>query len=179
MPQINEVIEEVPGLYQVVPLRPFRRTPGVFFDILPETVVSQATGVDRVVHEYGAVSPGPAGEVPRPWYMHPFQKDHLLVLHGKRTVELFSVAHGAVETFETTSAWVKKNGVLLYDGPAILAWPRHVFHRIKSCDQDGSVSLNFAFRDEKYNERTNFNIYNLDIASGTYTVLREGFQDQI
>ena len=53
----------------------------------------------------------------------------------------------------------------------------NVFHRIKS-GPEGSKSLNFAVRYEGFDIRTNFNIYDLDVDSGEYSVAREGHKDQ-
>ncbi|MFO7781910.1 MAG: hypothetical protein R6W94_09820, partial [Spirochaetia bacterium] len=70
---------EVEGLYKVIELVKFRETPGVRFDILPEDVLKKTDGVDRVIHDSNAISPGPVGDVSRPWYMHTHQSDHLIV----------------------------------------------------------------------------------------------------
>ncbi|MDP8298727.1 MAG: hypothetical protein P9L88_02315 [Candidatus Tantalella remota] len=169
---------EIKGLYKIIPMTSFRRTEGVSFDILPEEIVSCISGVDRVVHDGGAVSPGPLGGVDRPWYMHPYQQDHLMVLRGKRTTELYTAVHGVTETFEVLPECVKTGGKVIHDGPAILSWPCNVFHRIKSSDEEGSASLNFAARGEGFDIKTNFNIYGLDTKTGKFTVLREGYLDQ-
>ncbi len=60
----------------------------------------------------------------------------------------------------------------------MLVWPCGVFHRIVSCPEQGSGSVNFAVRYEGFNIRTNFNIYDLDTESGKYKVIREGHLDQ-
>jgi len=60
----------------------------------------------------------------------------------------------------------------------MLVWPCGVFHRIVSCPEQGSASVNFAVRYEGFNIRTNFNIYDLDTESGKYKVIREGHLDQ-
>ena len=66
---------------------------------------------------------------------------------------------------------------MLLDEPAMLVWPWYVFHRIVS-GLEGSASLNFAVHYEGLDMRTNFNIYDLDMASGAYRMIREGFRDQ-
>jgi len=53
-----------------------------------------------------------------------------------------------------------------------------VFHRIKSDEKLGSASLNVAVRDEGFDVATNFSIYELDSANGSFKVLREGWLDQ-
>jgi hypothetical protein len=172
------VAEEVPGLYRIVPLQVLRRTPHVSFDAVPASVLSAAGSIDRVLHERGAISPGPVGSVARPWYMHPYQDDNLLVLHGTRHVEIYTSAHGKIESFVVTPHTVEKDGKPLFDGPAMLVWPRYVFHRIMSDEVEGSASLNFAVHYEGFDIRTNFSIYDLNTETGEYHVIREGHLDQ-
>ncbi len=82
------IIEEVVGLYSIIRLRVLRKTEGVDFDIVPILQLKTVAAVDRVIHRSGALSPGSTAGVARPWYMHQNQEDHLLVMHGARTVEL-------------------------------------------------------------------------------------------
>ena len=171
------VLEEIPGLYKVVALQPFRKTTGVSFDILPKELVPKVDAVDRVIHKNRAVSPGPIGDVAEPWYMHPHQDDNLVVLQGVRHVEIYTKKHGRIETFVVMPERLEHNGRLLYDGPALLVWPRGVFHRIKSGDE-GSASINLATHYEGIDMRTNFNIYDLDTETGKFKVIREGHLDQ-
>lgn len=168
---------EVEGLYKIVNLKRFRKTNGVRFDIFPKEILEKTSGVDRVIHDGNAISPGAINNVERPWYMHPHQSDNLVVLHGERHVDLYSVAHGKIEKFIVTQDKIYKNGVLLCDTPSILIWPPHVFHRVESKEK-GSASLNFAYRTSGFNVDDNFSIYDLDIATGTYHVIREGKEDQ-
>jgi len=70
-----------------------------------------------------------------------------------------------------------QNGQEVYDGAAILVWPRGVFHRIKS-GVEGSASVNLATHYEGLNMRTNFSIYDLDTETGKFKVIREGHLDQ-
>jgi hypothetical protein len=168
---------EVSGLYKVIDLIKFRETPGVRFDILPKEVLDKSAGVDRVIHESYAQSPGPVGEVERPWYMHTHQGDHLMVLHGRRYVELYSIEHGKIESFTVEPNRIYKNGELLVDHPAILSWPKNVFHRIIS-KEEGSASINFAYRYEGLDPKTNFSIYSLNIEDQSYQVIRQGHKDQ-
>jgi hypothetical protein len=168
----------IQGLYQIIPLKVFRRTPEVYFDILPKEALPRVDGFDRVIHEGGAVSPGPVGNVERPWYMHPHQDDNLMVLHGVRYVELYTKRHGKIESFVVTPHCIEKNNEVVFEGAAMLVWPTAVFHRIVSSNELGSASLNFAVRYEGWNVRTNFNIYDLDPKNGTFRVIREGYLDQ-
>lgn len=168
---------EIPGLYRIITMMPFRRTPGVFFDVLQPPNIPGIDGIDRVIHEGGAVSPGPVAGVTRPWYMHPHQDDNLLVLSGSRLVDIYTKRHGRVESFEVTPQRLSRNGTTIFDGPAMLVWPRGVFHRIRS-GSGGSASLNLATRYDGFDIRTNFSIYDLDTETGEFKVVREGHLDQ-
>ena len=174
---MNTIIDEVPGFYKVIALRPFRKTMGVSFDILPKDLIPKIDAIDRVIHKNKAVSPGPVGDVPEPWYMHPHQDDNLMVLQGARYVDIYTRAHGRIESFVITPERLEHNGTILHDGPALLVWPREVFHRIKSGD-NGSASINLATHYEGIDMRINFNIYDLDTETGKFKVIREGHLDQ-
>jgi len=173
----SAIVAEISGFYSVVALQPFRKTEGVSFDILPKELVPKIDAVDRVIHSESAVSPGPVGDVMEPWYMHPHQDDNLIVLQGERHVDIYIKAHGRVESFVITPQNIERGGKLLYDGPALLVWPRGVFHRIKS-GVSGSASINLATHYKGIDMRTNFNIYDLDTATGKFRVIREGHMDQ-
>jgi hypothetical protein len=60
----------------------------------------------------------------------------------------------------------------------MLVWPRYVFHRVVSDPTHGSASVNLATHYPGFDVRTNFSIYDLNIATGEYRVLREGHLDQ-
>lgn len=173
----SEIVAEVPGLYQILPLTLFRRTPGVYFDKVPESILPKIDAMDRVIHDKGAISPGPINDVARPWYMHPHQDDNLIVLYGTRHIDIYSPSHGKIEEFVVTPHQIFKNDSLFYDGPAMLVWPCGVFHRIRSAES-GSASLNLAVHYEGFDIKTNFNIYDLDPETGKCTVLRKGEDDQ-
>jgi hypothetical protein len=172
------VFEEVVDLYRIVRIKILRRTPNVDFDAVPMALLPRIDAIDRVMHQPGAVSPGPVGDVARPWYMHPCQADNLMVLRGTRTVDIYTPEHGQVETFTVGPNVVVHNGEVKYEGPAMLVWPRKVFHRITSDGKEGSSSVNFAVHYEGFNLRSNFNIYDLDTKTGTFHVIREGHLDQ-
>jgi len=179
MPQDPQIVREVPGLYRLIPLRTLRRTRGAFFDLVPRNAFPRIDSIDRVIHEPGTVSPGPVDDVERPWYMHTSQDDNLLVLHGTRYVQIYTPQHGRIEDFIVTSHSVEKSdGVEVFNGPAMLVWPRGVFHRIRSCPREGSASVNFAVHYDGFDIRTNFHIYDLDVETGEYRVIREGHLDQ-
>jgi hypothetical protein len=176
---LNEarIIEEVHGLYKVIPLNIFRRTSGVFFDNVPLKAFSGIGAIDRVIHVSRAASPGPVGDITRPWYMHPHQDDNLIVLHGTRYVELYTRKHGKIENFAVSPELIKTDDRIVFEGPAMLCWPRAVFHRVKS-REEGSVAINFAVHHEGIDIRTNFNIYDVDIGTGEFRVIREAHLDQ-
>jgi len=171
------VIEEVKGFYSISPLKLFRKTEGVVFDLVPGSIVEKACSVDRVIHKNNAVSPGSVGGVARPWYMHYHQKDNLVVLHGHRSVELYSRELGKKITFKIYPDKIYRDGELVFDEGVILSWDTKIFHRIVS-GEEGSASLNFAIRDEGFDVKTNFNIYRLDEDSRDFLTVREGFKDQ-
>ena len=168
----------VTGLYHVIPMRPLRRTPGVIFDFLRIGDLGEVSAFDRVIHQRGAVSPGPVGDVSRPWYMHTHQIDNLIVLHGTRYVELYTPAHGRLEQFTVKPDLILHGDEVLFEGAGILGWPVGVFHRIISCAKEGSASLNLAIHTAGFDLRTNFSIYGLDLTSGAHRVIREGHLDQ-
>ena len=171
-----EIFKEVKDFYQIIPLHKLRRTPGVFFDNVPMACLPRIDAIDRVLHEKNAVSPGPVGEVAHPWYMHPHQADNLLVLSGTRHVDIYVQEHGLL-SFTVTADRIMQGETVLLAEPAMLVWPCKVFHRITS-GPEGSAALNFAVHYEGFDIRTNFNIYDLDLATGVFRVIREGFKDQ-
>jgi hypothetical protein len=177
MAATGDVIHEIPGLFEVIRFTPLRRTAKVVFDLLPIHAISRIDAIDRVMHGPGAFSPGSVGEVARPWYMHPHQADHLLVLHGTREVEIYTPAHGKIERFIAEPDRIEMNGELLHDGPTALVWPRGVFHRVLS-GKLGSASLNLATHYEGFDISTNFNVYDLDPETGRFECVRAGHLDQ-
>ena len=175
--EYKDVVAEVDNLFKVIPLKVFRKTEGVVFDIANMNYLPKIDGIDRVIHQKNALSPGSIGETKRPWYMHPHQEDNLLVLFGTRVVDLYTPEHGKIETFEINPHSIKRNGELIYDGGAILSTSVKVFHRIRTGEK-GSASINFAVRHPEIDMKTNFNIYKLDTDTDEYEVIREGYKDQ-
>ena len=171
------ILDEVDQFWRIITLKPFRKTEGVSFDILPMKYLPKIDGVDRVVHKHGALSPGSVGDVERPWYLHPQQEDNLLVLQGVRMVDIYSLKYRRLEHFTVEPERVFHNNKLVYEGPAMVVWPTNVFHRITS-GENGSVSLNFAVRLPGFDIDTNFSVYDLDTRTGEFKVIREGRLDQ-
>ena len=164
-------------LFTIIPLCELRDTKDVQFHSIP--LLADLQGIDRVEHGADAHSPGAIEGTETPWYMHPHQRDHLAVLRGTRIVELYNEKFGGGEvvTIETTPYEIKKNGIVISEGPALLCWPEFVFHRVSS-GPEGSMSLNFATRSEAFDIKTNFNIYELNTENNNFKVIREGFKDQ-
>ncbi len=174
---MEAIIKEEKGLYYIVEMKLFRKTPGVVFDLYPLETIPSIDAIDRVMHEKSAVSPGPVGGVIQPWYMHESQADHLIVMHGQRTVHLYTKDHGKVEEFIVTPHSIMQNAKLVFEGGAVLCWPTHVFHRIVS-GEEVSASINLAVRFEGFDVNNNFDIYDLDTATGDFRVIRKGYEDQ-
>ena len=59
----------------------------------------------------------------------------------------------------------------------MVVWPAGIFHRIISGDE-GSISVNFSTRTDKFNLDDNFNIYYLNTDTGEYNVIKDGSDDQ-
>lgn len=174
----TKIIDQVESLYRVIKFIQFRRTDKVTFDMFSTDIVGRIDAIDKVIHGRGAISPGPVAGVARPWYMHPHQEDNLMVMHGIRYIQIYTPKHGHIENFTVYPDRIYRNDELICDGPAVLNWPRGVFHRIVSCEEEGSVSLNFAVHDDQFDINTNFNIYDLNPDTGQYIMLRAGHEDQ-
>jgi len=173
----GSVFAEEPGFWRIIKLKHFRHTEGVSFDIMPMDILPKIDGIDRVLHKQMAISPGSVGEIARPWYIHHHQEDNLLVLQGERTAEIYSLHSKCLENFTITPDYILRNGILIYDGPAMVVWSVDVFHRITT-GKDGSASINFALRHPGFDINTAFDIYDLDTTNGNYNKIREGGLDQ-
>jgi hypothetical protein len=169
------------ALYEVIPLKEFRNTPSVRFHMVDMGKFMRVDAIDRVEHGAGAYSPGPvatpAGAIERPWYYHKAQTDNLIVFTGRRVTELYTPKHGRIETFEVTADRVSLNGEVIFDGPAFLSWPPGVFHRVSS-GPEGSLSVNVAVHHAGFSLEDNFDIYDVDMATGQASVVRRGVLDQ-
>ena len=170
------ILDEIKGFYKIIALKEFRKTKNVRFDSIDTQDMPNIAGVDRVLHSSNAQSPGAVGDCLKPWYMHPFQEDNLMVFQGTRFVEIYNLEHKRIEKFEVSPNMVR-HGDKVYDCPAMVVWPCNVFHRIVS-GSDGSASVNFAVRFDGFDIDTNFNIYDLDTATGEFKVVRKGALDQ-
>ena len=174
---MDYIIREEKNFYKVIKLKEFRKTEGVTFDVMVQSMIPKIDALDRVLHQKGAISPGKVGPVEEAWYMHPHQEDNLFVLHGMRTVELYKPEYGKIEKFVITPNYIEHNGERILEGGGLITWTTDVFHRITSGD-DGSASINLATHLEGFDIKTNFNIYDLDTESGDYKLIREGYKDQ-
>ena len=164
-------------MYRLIPLRTLRRTAGMIFDEVVPSDIPKIDGIDRVIHKANGISPGPCESVKRPWYMHPGQHDNLMVLQGERFVDIYCPTLKKKHSFIITPDKVYKNDKLYCNQPAMVVWPAGIFHRIIS-GPEGSISVNFSTRTEKFDLETNFNIYDLDLETGEYHVIRDGTLDQ-
>jgi hypothetical protein len=174
---VEYIIKEAKDFYKVIKLKEFRKTEGVTFDIMVQSMIPKIDAIDRVIHQKGAISPGTVGTVEKAWYMHTHQEDNLLVLHGERYVELYQPDYGKIERFIVTPDYIEHNGERILEGGGLVTWTTNVFHRITSGD-DGSASINLATHLEGFDIKTNFNIYDLNVETGEYKLLREGYKDQ-
>ena len=164
-------------MYRLIPLRQLRRTAGVLFDEIVPSDIPSIQGIDRVIHKANGVSPGPCEGVKRPWYMHPGQDDNLLVLQGERFIDIYCPKERKSASFIVTPDKVYKNDKLYCNQPAMVVWPAGVFHRIIS-GSEGSISVNFSTRRPQFDLSNNFDIYDLNIETGEYRVVRNGALDQ-
>jgi len=48
-----EIVEDVAGLYRIVTLPVLRRTPGVYFGMVPVSAIASIDAIDRLIHERG------------------------------------------------------------------------------------------------------------------------------
>lgn len=170
----ESIVKSEEGIWYIIPIKKLRETISVEFDAFP--LFREINGIDIVKHEPGARSPSLPSWDYDVWYMHPGQEDNLITLCGNRFVELYNPNTKVIEVFEISHEQIKLNWEVIHEWPAILGWPTEIFHRNHS--PEGSVSQNFAVRDEKFNLDTEFSIYKLDIGNGEYKVAREWKLDQ-
>lgn len=173
---MSNIISEVEGFYKIVALDAFRETEGVSFKTIPSDYMPDLSSLDIVTHVGGAYSPGKVGAIERPWYMHPYQDDNLIVLQGARTVEIFESDH-IMRKITVKNNSVQVDDVTIYTGSAMLVWFAGVYHRVRS-EEEGSISINLAVHYKGFDAKTNFNIYDLDILNGRVDLLRIGELDQ-
>ena len=53
----------------------------------------------------------------------------------------------------------------------MIVWPAGIFHRIIS-GEEGSISINFATRTNNFSLEDNFNIYNVNLHTGEYNIIK-------
>ena len=124
--------------------RIFRVTPGVHFS---DIGISDANGLDLVVHRGFAVSPDPNELGEKRFYIHQHQTDNNRCIDGARVFELVA----------TEGQYDYDHYIVLLDAEAgALEIPPRVDHRSTSCST-GSVLLNHAVRDDQYCEKLEFN----------------------
>ena len=123
-----------------VPVQVFRETPQVsFFD----AGVKGSNGSDVVIHHGNAISPPNDGDFEQ-YYMHLHQIDHNLVIEGSRIFTLIN------------PEWEEPHHIIyLNRSMGALQIPISTFHRSIS-NNKGSIVLNQAVRDEKFNPENEF-----------------------
>jgi len=123
-----------------VPTHVFRETPQVsFFD----AGVKGSNGSDVVIHHGNAISPPDDGDFEQ-YYVHRHQIDHNLVIEGSRIFTLIN------------PEWDEPHHIIyLNRAMGALQIPVGTFHRSIS-NQEGSIVLNQAVRDEKFNPENEF-----------------------
>ncbi len=123
-----------------VPIKVFRETPQVsFFD----AGIRNSNGSDVVIHHGNAISPPNDGDF-KQYYVHRHQIDHNLVIEGSRIFTLIN------------PEWDEPHHIIyLNRAMGALQIPIGTFHRSIS-NNDGSIVLNQAIRDEKFNPENEF-----------------------
>lgn len=176
-----------PGFWELVPLELYRQRQGTDFNKVPmEQFRGTVNAMDHILSASCARSPGNV-EGKQGWYMHANQQDNMLVLAGVRTTTLRRTfvredgkrcAEGVdkQEVFQMTPNEVRRNGVVVHQGPVILRIENNVLHRIES-GTDGSSAVNFAVRTKRFDIDHEYDIFDCD-ESGLLTVIRQGKEDQ-
>ena len=123
-----------------VPTHVFRETPQVsFFD----AGVKGSNGSDVVIHHGNAISPPNDGDFEQ-YYVHRHQIDHNLVIEGSRIFTLIN------------PEWDEPHHIIyLNRAMGALQISVGTFHRSIS-NKEGSIVLNQAVRDEKFNPENEF-----------------------
>ncbi len=123
-----------------VPTHVFRETPQVsFFD----AGVKGSNGSDVVIHHSNAISP-PNDDDFEQYYIHQHQIDHNLVIEGSRIFTLIN------------PEWDEPHHIIyLNRAMGALQIPIGTYHRSIS-NKEGSIVLNQAVRDEKFNPENEF-----------------------
>jgi len=121
--------------------RVFRETESViFYDIS----VEDSNASDLVVHTGAAISPPDDIVGAKQFYIHYHQVDHNRVLSGMRTFELIN------------PEWRYPYHIVhLNRSSGALVIPKMTYHRSYS-GEEGSIVINQAIRDDKFNSNTEF-----------------------
>ena len=94
--------------------------------------------------------------------------------HGAGVAE----EHDRDPRFTVRPTEVLRGGERVCHGSSLLVWPAGAFHRVISDAVLGSASINLAVHHEGFDLRYEFDIYDVDVDTGTYRVIREGHEDQ-
>ncbi len=123
-----------------VPINVFRETPQVsFFD----AGIKKSNGSDVVIHHGSAISPPNDGDF-KQYYVHRHQIDHNLIIEGSRIFSLIN------------PEWDEPHHIIyLNRAMGALQIPVGTFHRSMS-NEEGSIVLNQAVRDEFFNYKNEF-----------------------
>ena len=127
-------------MIKLTPARVFRETPSVKFH---DISVPDSNGIDLVEHTGASISP-PNRCGCKQWYLHFHQTDNNRCIKGHRLFELFYPGWKDPHWF-----------VMLDENSGALEIPPRCYHRSYS-GTDGSLLLNHAVRDERYDETQEF-----------------------
>lgn len=164
--------------YKILLLKKFRSTNGVTFNEIHSVDIPIINGIDTVNHEPNVYSPPRIEDKKRPWYKHNNQSDTLLIIQGTRHIDLYNPITRKKTSFIITPNKLYINNKLYYNGPAMLSWNSGIFHRTIS-GSNGSKCINFATRTKDFDIKTEFNIYDLNEATGEAKCIRQGSEDQM
>lgn len=172
--ELDSIVKRKEGVWYIIPIKVLRKTNKVTFDAFP--LFEQINWIDIVNHEPWAYSPNLPNWDIDVWYMHPGQEDNLITLEWNRFVDLYDPKTKKILNFEISYERIKLGWEIIHKWPAILGWNIWVFH--KNYSPNGSISQNFAVRDDKFDLDTEFNIYKLNTKTGEYSVARFWKEDQ-
>ena len=121
--------------------RVFRNTKNVKFS---DISVEGSNGIDLVEHSGRSTSPPSLSCGLKQWYCHRHQTDNNRVIHGHRLFELYN------------AAWRRPHWYVYLDKDiGALEIPPGCYHRSVS-GLSGSILINHAIRDERYDENEEF-----------------------
>lgn len=129
--------------------------------------------INRIISKPNSILPESTGNYKRPWYMHKYRDNHLMVLQGTEYLDIYCPEKALKTTFIITPNKIYKNCKLYFDGPAMIVQPSGIFYRIIN-GKEGSISLNFTmYHKSKYNNIKDESgaIYNIDLSTGDYFLI--------